>query len=580
MLSSLSLISALGACLSLLSLISAGSVQISGLTVPLDASLYKNATLKIFLDSYNVSYRTYAWGHDDVSPISKGYSDGRNGWGASIVDAMSTMYIMGLEDLFAEAVDFASNIDFSQSKTQDTVRLVSTLFMFLIWDVYSWRASCSVFETTIRYVGGLLSAYELSDQKHPILVQKAKEVADKLVFAWVGNNAIPYGHINFANNTPVPAVSNIAEAGTLALEWATLSKYTGDDKYRALAEDAFKHIASLSAPLPGLPAQGIDPATGNPVGGYVTWGGGSDSYLEYLIKYPRLNSSVDSLFADSWRTAVDSSIKTLLRTSTVGNHVYLADYDSSGRIRHVSSHLACFHGGNWLFGGKLLNNDTIVQYGLELVDACWNTYASTVTGIGPESFAFKSADGDYTGSTLSSTQETFYNQHGYYITSSYYVLRPEVLESNFYAWRVTGDTKYLDRAASAVDSFNKYLQVEGSGFAGLTDVNDLNAGKYDDTESFWFAEVLKYLYLTFDDPEHISLDKYVFNTEAHPFKAPSVPGSYGSGNLRQSSQPFRTTPGEIPVVSPLPALQGIGGLLKDIISSHKARMNSGLRRHM
>lgn len=42
----------------------------------------------------------------------------------------------------------------------------------------------SVFETTIRYVGGFLSAYELSGEKYPILIQKAKEVADKMAFAW------------------------------------------------------------------------------------------------------------------------------------------------------------------------------------------------------------------------------------------------------------------------------------------------------------------------------------------------------------------------------------------------------------
>ena len=43
----------------------------------------------------------------------------------------------------------------------------------------------SVFETTIRYIGGFLSAYELSGEKFPILVEKAKEVADKMAFAWV-----------------------------------------------------------------------------------------------------------------------------------------------------------------------------------------------------------------------------------------------------------------------------------------------------------------------------------------------------------------------------------------------------------
>lgn len=47
-------------------------------------------------------------------------------------------------------------------------------------------APFSVFETTIRYVGGLLSAYELSDRQHSVLLQKAKELGDKLAFSWVG----------------------------------------------------------------------------------------------------------------------------------------------------------------------------------------------------------------------------------------------------------------------------------------------------------------------------------------------------------------------------------------------------------
>jgi hypothetical protein len=125
-----------------------------------------------------------------------------------------------------------------------------------------------------------------------------------------------------------------------------------------------------------------------------TWGGGSDSYFEYLIKHARLSNTNNKLFANTWLTAVDSSIKTLLRTSTVGNRVYLADFDDNKQIRHVGSHLACFDGGNWILGmalnislealsnvlltgGRLLNNQTIVNVGLQLVDACWNTYAST-----------------------------------------------------------------------------------------------------------------------------------------------------------------------------------------------------------
>ena len=59
----------------------------------------------------------------------------------------------------------------------------------------------------------------------------------------------------------------------------------------------------------------------------------------------------------------------------MGDHLYLADFDDSGTIRHVGSHLACFYAGDWLMGGKLTNNDTIVNIALQLNDACWNTYA-------------------------------------------------------------------------------------------------------------------------------------------------------------------------------------------------------------
>ena len=112
------------------------------------------------------------------------------------------------------------------------------------------------------------------------------------------------------------------------------------------------------------------------------------------------------------------------------------------------------------------------------------------TGIGPEGFAYISSDGAFAGS--SSADQFFYLQHGFYITSSYYILRPEVLESNFYAWRVTGDEKYLARAQAAIESFKKHLRVDGGGYAGLYDVMD-SSRKVDDTESFWYAELLKYL---------------------------------------------------------------------------------------
>jgi len=212
-----------------------------------------------------------------------------------------------------------------------------------------------------------------------------------------------------------------------------------------------------------------------------------------------------------------------------------------------------------------LNNDTIVQHGLDLVDACWNTYASTATGIGPESFAFISSDGSFTGGSNPTSQQTaFYNQHGFYITGADYILRPEVLESNFYAWRVTGNTKYLDRAASAVKSFNQFLKAK-TAFAGISNVDSTSSSKFDDMESFWFAEVLKYLYLTFDDPTHISLDEYVFNTEAHPFKIPPTAASYGSNTVAPPPKPFVTTDGQLPQISAVSSLKTTIQAVVDIL---------------
>lgn len=516
------------------SVVKAEPVQLPGLKLPPSAAFHQSEVKELFVTSIE-AYQTYAWGHDDLLPISKTFFDGRNGWGASIADAMGTMWIMGLTDWFEQAVNHTANTDFSISHTSDTV---------------------SLFETTIRFVGGFLSAYELSGEKYPILVEKAQDLADQMAYAWVGNQVIPYGYIDFASQQPTLATSNIAEAGTLTMEWNRLSQYTGNSTYQALAEGSVQHMIHMPTPLPSMPAQGINPANGKPVGGYVTWGGGSDSYFEYLIKYARLTNTDDNSYADAWLTAVDSSMKTLLKSSTVDDWLYLADYDDKKKIRHVGSHLACFYGGNWILGGKLTNNATVVNIGLQLTDACWNTYASTATGIGPEVFAYISSDGNYTGGTAPDQQHLdFYDQHGFYITAPDYILRPEVLESNFYAWRVTGDQKYFNNAVSAVASFKKYLPADVA-YAGIYDVNNADSDKVDDMESFWFAEVLKYLYLTFDDPNHISLDEYVFNTECHPFKAPPAKSNYGSDSVPHivPSQPFIPESAPLPAVSPISKL--------------------------
>ncbi|KAH9833334.1 glycoside hydrolase [Rhodofomes roseus] len=512
--------------------VKAGPVQAPIIIPPPYAAEYAQKTVQMFQTSWS-AYKEYAWGHDDLSPVSESYSDSYGGWGASIVDALDTIYIMGLTDIFEEALNWSSTVDYSTTPTDSQI---------------------SLFETTIRYVAASLCTYELSGQKYPQLVNQSQVIVDKMVNAFVRDNQIPYGYLNWNEGTPVQQTTNIAEAGTLTMEWGTLTDYTGNDTYRALAEKSVVYIANLPPPLPNLPAQVVDPTSGEFADAYVTWGGGSDSYFEYLIKYARLTNTDNNLFADTWASAVDSSIWNLARSSTVEDWQYMADWDN-GTIIHIGSHLECFHAGNWMLGGKLLNNETIVNWGLALMEACWNTYASTATGLGPEVFGYSSSDGNYTGTTPSTGDLAFYAKHGFFVYpgDSDYYLRPEVLESNFYAWRITGNWKYVQRAADAVDSFLKYLPTTVA-YAGIDDVDATDSAFIDDMQSFWYAEVLKYLYLTFSDPSLISLDEYVFNTEGHPFKAPPAKPVYGSGQILESdTSAFKMVVQNGPIVSPVPS---------------------------
>lgn len=134
---------------------------------------------------------------------------------ATIVDALDTLYVMGLKKEFAEATDFVANIDWAHPPTSSHVQL---------------------FETIIRYVGGLLSAYDLSH--NPVFVERAVALADRLLPAFNSSTGIPYQYIDITTGTPIKGgPSVLAEIGTVQLEFFRLSDITGDQKYRQAVWD-------------------------------------------------------------------------------------------------------------------------------------------------------------------------------------------------------------------------------------------------------------------------------------------------------------------------------------------------------
>lgn len=210
-------------------------------------------------------------------------------------------------------------------------------------------------------------------------------------------------------------------------------------------------------------------------------------------------------YRDRWIAAADSTIQYLAsHPSSRPELTFLAIFNGTD-LQDNSEHLACFDGGNFILGGLVLQEQKYVDFGLQLVEACEDTYNQTLTGIGPETFSWNA-------SAVPANQTAFYQRAGFYITDGHYILRPEVLESFYYAYRVTGDRKYQDVCRSSSEfqgkvmqansrsqySWNGYLAINttthiGSGYSEITDVNAPGGGnKTNFQESFWFAEVLKY----------------------------------------------------------------------------------------
>lgn len=188
--------------------------------------------------------------------------------------------------------------------------------------------------------------------------------------------------------------------------------------------------------------------------------------------------------------------------------------------------VACFAGGNFILGGLVLGEPLYVNVGIDLIEGCHELYANTVTGIGPEIYQWQDSKARVNNPGPPEDQRELYEEDNFWIDMSHYVLRPEVIESYYYAYRATGDAKFQDWAWDAFVAINKSCNV-GTGFVGIIDVNkEGGGGFYDFQESFWFAETLKYSYLIqTEEWGEVQLktegeNQWVFNTEGHPIKLP------------------------------------------------------------
>ncbi|KAL5974120.1 hypothetical protein ACLOJK_030783 [Asimina triloba] len=383
----------------------------------------------------------------DVGPQTKNGVNSFGGLGATLIDSLDTLYIMGLHKQFQKAREWIANsLDFNKDY------------------------DASVFETTIRVVGGLLSAYDLSEDQ--VFLGKAKDIADRLLPAWDTPTGIPYNRINLAhgnahNHGWTAGDSILADSGTEQLEFIALSQRTGDPKYQEKAESVITTLHNT------FPSDGLLPIYINPQTGAAS----SHSTITFGAMGDR----------EMWET----SMKGLLS---------------------LMDELACFAPGMLAlgsFGYDPENAEKFLSLAKELAWTCYNFYESTPTKLAGENYHF------HNGEVSNSLLKTFCEIVDMSVGTSWNILRPETVESLMYLWRLTGNKTYKEWGWNIFQAFEKNSRID-SGYVGLRDVN--TGVKDNMMQSFFLAETLKYLYLLFSPPSVISLDEWVFNTEAHPLR--------------------------------------------------------------
>lgn len=420
----------------------------------IDKNLMAEMVKKEFLHAWE-GYKKYAWGHDDLKPLSKSYHDWYNeSLLMAPVDALSTMLIMGLESeaaltkkLILKKLDFNKNID------------------------------VQLFEINIRLLGGLLSVYQLDGDKR--LLDLARDLTDRLLPAFSSPTGMPYRYVNLITGQTKDPINNPAEIGTLILEWGTLSKITDNPIYYQKAKKAVQAVFQRRSEL-DLVGTAINIETGEWVNTDSHISACIDSYYEYLLK--------------SWLMFRDEEFKNMWDVSIKAIHKHLAD-TIKGNLWYGWTNMAIGKRTHTYFGALDAFFPAVLALSGDLPRAealhksCYRMWM--LYDIEPEMIDYK-------------TMET---------VADYYLLRPENIESTYYLYHFTKDPKYLDIGKQYFDNLVKYCK-NTVGYSHLKSVKTKE--KMDAMQSFFLAETLKYFYLLFSSEDVFDFNKKIFNTEAHP----------------------------------------------------------------
>ena len=471
-------------------LISAIAAQIVFPQQPVNKPQLANDVRAEFLHAWN-GYKKYAWGHDDLKPLSKTYHD----WYAeplmmTPVDALDTMILMGFKGEANSTREYiVKNLSFNKD------------------------ISVQNFEITIRLLGGLLSSYQLTGDKR--LLNLAEDLGNRLLPVFDSPTGMPYRYVNLKTGKVRGNVTNPAEAGTLLIEFGALGKLTHRPIFYDKAKRALVEIYNRRSPI-GLVGTWINIETGQWTDTDSHISGAIDSYYEYLLKCAILFDDQDC--KRMWQDSIAainkylSEDKTEENLSLVGRIPYKelwyghADMNTGKRTAPTYGALDAFFPAVLALSGDL-NHARLLQ------ESSYKMWMKN--DIEPEEINYQTME----------------------IIAPGYPLRPEIVESTYYLYHFADSTvktskvrkaglpppsigklnsdHYLQMGRMMFADFVKHCRTD-EGYAALKSV--VTKEKADSMQSFLFAETFKYFYLLFAPTKTLDFEKVIFNTEAHPIR--------------------------------------------------------------
>lgn len=469
-------------------------------TEPHSSSAYAERVRSAMVVNFGTYWRLCR-GYDEYEPaIGKCHNWFR--LGLTAIDSIDTLLVMGLHHEYSVVRNWAaSNLDVLRNN--ETV---------------------SIFELVIRAVGGLNSAYMLTGDR--IWLQKAHQVGISILPAFNTTSGCPTSEIalNIAPRKFERQEKNMfastAEVGTLQLEFRTLSLITGDKRFAAIADKCMHNLVRA------LPEHRVVPIIYNVMSndgmGFQaskqTIGAHTDSFVEMLLKtwvaYGKDYGDMNLKFAFENQVEVifqeisAEANGTLYLGTNAGTRAFNGREPSK-----TMEHLACFFPGvlalaahHGMGGG--VNGTSRFDYinrARRLAKTCYMMSRNTV-GLAPEISRIRK-----NGSL------------GYRRGADHSFLRPEIIESIYVLYAVTGDRMYQEWGKRMWDDIQRSGTLKDGDHAGLLSSSfELKTGTPEHRgklHSFVLAETLKYFFLLFRDKNDgpvLDLKEWVFNTEAHP----------------------------------------------------------------